>query len=140
MRVEGVQRIIRGHPAKTGRITLTLVKEGARKQVPVDRLVMAAWVRPCPAGCKILHGERGMADNSVGNLSYGYKAGKGRRVSRSDGREFISITEAARDTGIHMTGIWAACNGRAKTAGGYRWWYCDDQYGWCTDVPVYKQW
>jgi hypothetical protein len=78
-----------------------------------------------------MHGERGIADNSVGNLFYGYKAGKGRRVSRSDGVEFVSITEAARRTGIHMTGIWAACNGKAKTAGGYRWGYCDDRNGWC---------
>ena len=36
---------------------------------------------------------------------------------------FYSVNEAMRRTGVNRTGIIAACKGRYKTAGGYKWKY-----------------
>ena len=44
---------------------------------------------------------------------------------RGEVREFASIGEAARATGAREPNITAACNGRIKTAGGYKWRYAD---------------
>jgi len=41
-------------------------------------------------------------------------------------REFASIGEAARATGAREPNIIAACNGKIKTAGGYRWRYAEE--------------
>ena len=50
---------------------------------------------------------------------------------RGEVREFASIGEAARATGAREPNITAACNGRIKTAGGYKWRYEDE-----TDVKT----
>lgn len=42
-----------------------------------------------------------------------------------EAREFASIGEAARATGARDPNIIAACNGKIKTAGGYKWRYAD---------------
>lgn len=39
------------------------------------------------------------------------------------GQTFPSINEAARASGLHQGAIWAVCNGRQKTHGGFRWAY-----------------
>ena len=44
---------------------------------------------------------------------------------RGEVRDFASIGEAARATGAREPNITAACNGRIKTAGGYKWRYAD---------------
>lgn len=44
---------------------------------------------------------------------------------RGEVREFASIGEAARATGAREPNIIAACNGKIKTAGGYKWRYAD---------------
>ncbi len=50
-----------------------------------------------------------------------------RRVRRSDGIEFDSLTEAAKVTGCAAGNISAVCNGQGKKSGGYGWSYCDGQ-------------
>lgn len=44
-----------------------------------------------------------------------------RPVVRSDGVRFGTMVEAAEATGVHATGIKAACTDRQKTAGGFSW-------------------
>jgi hypothetical protein len=113
---------------------VTLYKEGVAWCALVHRLVAAAWIGPCPNGCECRHGPAGVADNSVGNLSYGTPSqnGQDRRrdgthcgkaVVRSDNVEFINMQVAAEESGCARTTICACCNGRAKTAGGYGWRY-----------------
>ncbi len=41
-------------------------------------------------------------------------------------KEYKSITEAERETGINHTNIMACCRYRLKSAGGYQWKYADD--------------
>ena len=38
---------------------------------------------------------------------------------------YHSQSYAERETSIRHSGIWAACNGKQKTAGGFKWKYAD---------------
>ncbi len=38
---------------------------------------------------------------------------------------YHSQSYAGRETSIHQTNIWGACNGKQKTAGGFKWKYAD---------------
>lgn len=40
--------------------------------------------------------------------------------------EYISISEAAKLTNLHISGITMACKGKLKTSGGYKWKYIDN--------------
>jgi len=42
-----------------------------QKQRKVHRIVLEAFVGPCPEGCVTLHGPNGITDNSLSNLSWG---------------------------------------------------------------------
>lgn len=51
------------------------------------------------------------------------------RIDPSTGRinkYYSSIADASRDSFISISAIWCALNGRAKTAGGYKWKYRSD--------------
>jgi len=89
-RVRSVDRAVRGgygEPKKlvgkvrrlsqnsiSGYLFTSLCKEGKQRVVSVHRLVLAAFVGPCPDGLEVRHGPNGVVDNSVGNLSYGTKS------------------------------------------------------------------
>jgi hypothetical protein len=60
-----------------GRLGVGLRKDGIVRTEYVDRIVLAAWVGQIPMGQTVLHA-RGIADNSVGNLSYGDRTCKRR--------------------------------------------------------------
>ncbi len=130
-------RVIRLNPDRYGHLKVQLCKEGVGTTVHVHRLVLAAWVGPCPEGEEVRHGPAGVADNSVGNLCYGTRSennldkrrdgtNSGRKVVRSDGVEFSSIREAAEESGCRHQYICLVCKGRYKTAGGFGWKYCDN--------------
>jgi hypothetical protein len=131
-------RVLRPAPyIKSGRLGVLLCKEGVPRTTKVHRIVMAAWVGPCPDGCEVRHGPNGVSDNSVSNLSYGTRSenqldrrrdgtDNGRRVVRSDGVEFVNMREAAEESDCHASHIWLVCKGKAKSARGYGWRYCDD--------------
>ena len=111
-------------------------KQGKQSTAYVHRLVAAAWLGPVPAGCQVRHGENGYADNSVSNLSYGTRKDNERdkirdgtslrkRVKRSDGVEFASLSEAAEQSDCHIGHVCHVCRGSRKSAGGYGGAYCD---------------
>ncbi len=124
-------------PAKSyGHLVVVLCKNGACRSVYVHQLVMLAFVGTCPPGEQIRHGPNGLLDNSVGNLCYGTPAqdyldrirdgtSNNRAVRRSDGKEFISLAEAAKETCCDSSCISKICKGQTgyKTSGGYGWEY-----------------
>jgi len=130
-----VGRVLRPAPRdQVGHLTVNLCKEGAGTSVYVHRLVMAAWVGPCPEGLEVCHGPNGVADNSISNLSYGTHSENeldkrregtdgGRKVVRSDGVEFVNMCEAAEESDCYAGNICFVCKGKSKTAGGYGWRY-----------------
>ena len=155
-RVRSVDRVVRGGRGKpvkrkgkirklspysrssgSGHLAAHLYKEGVLMPVGVHRLVLAAWVGPCPEGCEVRHGPNGVTDNSVGNLSYGTRSQNsldqrrdgtdgGRKVVRSDGAEFASVNQAAEESDCHASAISRTCRGKGNSAGGYGWKYADE--------------
>lgn len=99
----------------------------------VHRLVLTCFVGPCPESLEAAHEDGNKRNNFVENLTWKTRSAnehdkvrhgvKGRRVRRSDGAEFRTITEAGRATGINIPDICMACRGQLKTAGGFRWSY-----------------
>ena len=128
-------RILRPRPSgKYGHVKVVLCKGGFQRSAYIHRLVLAAWVGPCPEGCECLHGLGGVSDNSVSNLQWGNHSeneldkrrdgtDKSVPVIRSDGAEFISIAAAAKESGCDQSSICACCKGRIKTTGGFGWKY-----------------
>jgi group I intron endonuclease len=49
-------------------------------------------------------------------------------------KEFGSMQEAQRETGIWASNIQKCCSGKLKTAGGFKWMYADDYYK--LNIPV----
>jgi len=123
-------KMLRSSPRDaSGRMGVALRKDGAARTHYVDRTVLDAWVGPIGVGQTVLYG-RGIADNSVANLSYGsppVRVGRERKryrgvcVRRSDGIMFISMAQAAEFSGIDESGIRKVCKGRADRAGGWGW-------------------
>lgn len=58
---------------KDGYQKVTLCDSGLKKQLYIHRLVLAAFVGPCPAGLQTRHGARGKTCNELSNLCYGTK-------------------------------------------------------------------
>jgi hypothetical protein len=123
---------------KYGYRSVSLRRGGkSAKNFLVHRLVALAWLGPRPPRQWVRHGPNGKLDNSIGNLCYGtpsenafdrirdgtmYEQCKSRGVRRSDGVEFLSIADAARESNCDPSNIAACCRGdRYKTVGGYGW-------------------
>lgn len=122
------------HNSSTPYFKVSLNKQNCQKSWLVHQLVMLTWVGSVPLGFEVRHSGNGYADNSLYNLSYGSRSdnekdkerdGTGRhtKVRRSDGVEFASINEAAKQTDCWASKITAVCRGWRKTAGGYGWVY-----------------
>jgi hypothetical protein len=119
-----------------GHLCCSLYKGGKRTTYRIHRIVLLAWIGPCPEGCEVCHGPNGKTDNSVDNLRWDTRSanacdmfrdgnGNSRPVRRSDGREYFSLAEAARDTDCNDSNIRRVCNGKRKSAGNYGWAYLD---------------
>jgi len=107
-RVRSVNRVVRGGRGKPvkrvgkvrklspssrrGHLAAHLYKEGVLTPIGVHRLVLAAFVGPCPDGCETLHSANGVTDNSVANLSYGTRSQNRldcRRGGTDNGRKVV---------------------------------------------------
>jgi len=108
-----------------GRPTVSLYKEGTRTTFLVGRLVLAAWVGPCPDEFECYNHDGDCTNTSLSNLYWGEKVREGqpRRVKRSDGVEFDSLLIAAQETGCLAYNICAVCRGSRKSCGGFSWSY-----------------
>ena len=128
-------RTLKGNPSdRYGHLTVSLWKNKVEWKIHVHRLVALAWLGPCPPNQEVRHGPNGVADNSVGNLSYGTRCENnldmrrdgthtGKAVRRSDGVEFVNMCVAAEESGCACQSICAVCRGKCKSAGGYGWEY-----------------
>lgn len=99
----------------------------------VHKLVMEAFVGPCPRGMEVLHGPK---DNDhLDNLSYGTRSqnihdrnrdgvkGGPRPVKRSDGERFPSLTAAAESVGGQYQNVMKCCKGTIHTHKNFGWEY-----------------
>ena len=123
-------------------LSVTLYRDGKKKEVDVHRLVALTFLGPCPKGYETCHGVGRNLCNELWNLCYGthkknsadmkrdgtqYDGGEQRRkVRRSDGQEYASLRDAARSIGTgrnQYQNILSVCKGRRKIAYGYGWSY-----------------
>lgn len=63
-------QIIKSSVRKDLHFTVGLYRDGAGKCMRVHRLVMAAFVGPCPDGMEVCHNNGDPADNRLSNLRY----------------------------------------------------------------------
>lgn len=62
----------------------------------------------------------------ISKANYGANSGKARKViCLETGVTYGCISDAYRESGIDITSISRCCKGKAHTAGGYHWQYCD---------------
>lgn len=64
-------RIRRHFFSNGGYARITLYREGLAKSLSVHRLVLEAFVGPCPSNQEALHGPGGVTDNRLSNLRWG---------------------------------------------------------------------
>jgi len=119
-----------------GHLSVSLSKQGKIQRRYVHQLVAEAFIGPRPKGCQVRHGSKGVLDNCVSNLCYGTPSEDGldrrrdgthggKAVRRSDGVEFINLSEAAEVTGCGISGISYVCNGHRRSCGGFGWEFVD---------------
>jgi hypothetical protein len=147
-RVRSVDRVVKGRRYKgrvlrlntsnpDGYVRIVLVDGGRRRDELVHRIMLEAWVGPCPDGCEACHDDGIRSNNKLSNVRWDthvnnekdkYAAGNGlcKRVVRSDGIEFDSMKEAAESVGLsHGGDIGRVCRGMRRTTGGFGWSYVD---------------
>lgn len=131
-------RVLKPAASASGHFTVALHNDGNQKTFYVHRLVAEAFFGPCPEGLEVCHGPRGLSDNSSLNLRYGTRSensldkrrdgtDNGRKVIRSDGQLFNSVTIAAEQSGCLATNIHKVCRGRYRTSGGFGWRYANEK-------------
>lgn len=70
-RVQG--RMLKVHLGSNGYLSVCLKRPDKQSVVCVHRLVLEAFVGPCPAGLEACHGKSGKYDNSLANLRWDTK-------------------------------------------------------------------
>lgn len=105
----------------------------------VHRLVLEAFVGPCPEGYVCDHINTVRDDNRLGNLrwvsqrdncrnplSRDNRTNHGNRVRCVEtGKEYVSVSAASRDTGASRSHIGEVCKGKARSTGGFTFVYVE---------------
>lgn len=119
---------------KTGYLNVSLCKSGTHSK-EIHRLVLEAFIGPCPLGMVACHNNGNAYDNKLSNLRWDTPRNNaidtirhGNNVSmkcirRSDGYIYESLQEAARDLNKDASNISKAALGKIKTAYGFSWEY-----------------
>lgn len=139
----GKERILKPYKNGNGYLQVILRKDGHRKQPLVHRLVADAFI-PNPNNLETVNHKDEVKTNNAAtnlewmsqkdNINYGTR---NKRVGEALSKQvqmldkqtgellatFPSTHEAGRVTGINQSHISACCNGKRKSAGGYKWRY-----------------
>ena len=67
-------RLMRGSPNSSGRIQVQLTNGHSRKLLQVHRLVLEAFVGPCPPGMEACHWDDDPLNNRLDNLRWGSRS------------------------------------------------------------------
>ena len=127
---------------KDGYEHLVLCKDGKQKHFRVNRLVAQAFI-PNPNNYPVVnHKDENKTNNDVKNLEwctneYNHNYGtRNERVGKSLSKKVICITtgeifnsmrEACRKYNISSGSMTECCQGKRKTAGGYKWEYFKEE-------------
>jgi len=126
---------------KKGHLGVILWKNNIYKNMTVHKLVLEAFIGPCPNHYEACHNNGKANDNRLSNLRWDtcsnnnfdkrkHGTNRGRKVRRNDGEEFNSIAEAAESVGLFkgrgVGDIWRVCNGKRNKAYSYGWEYINE--------------
>lgn len=108
----------------------------------IHRLVLEAFVGPCPKGQESRHLDSDRQNNCLDNLCWGtrsenaqdrlktgYRGVQCKPVRRGDGKIFKSATEAAQAIGTSQGNVSCICRGIGKTIKGYSFEYMEEEDG-----------
>lgn len=138
------EKILKPHLHNNGYCSVKLSKYGKINRVTVHKLIATLFVANPHNYSIINHKDENKSNNKADNLEWctaKYNCNYGTRNERLriintlvggkkvlqyslDGdfvKEYSSISEASRKTGVYVRSISSVCNGRGKTAGGYIW-------------------
>ena len=123
-----------------GYLTVTLFKNGRYKRFLIHRLVAKAFLPHDIFRNQVNHIDGNKTNNNISNIEWGSssenqthrrdilkkKFATGKPVIQIDNkgdiiRQFESILQAAKLTGIKHQNISRVCNGKYRQAGGFRW-------------------
>lgn len=138
----GKEQILRPAKDKDGYLQVTLFKDGKRKYLRVHRLVWEVFNGPIPPGMQVNHINEDKTDCRLENLNLlspkantNWGTGNRRRAKTLskmveqhtlDGTHictWFSTIGIERELGYSLGNIWSCCNGKRKTAYGFKWCY-----------------
>ena len=132
----GKEEILKASDNSYGYLYVNLCKDGKGKWYRINRLVAQAFLENPQNLPEVNHKNEDKTDNRVENLEwctkqYNIEYSQAKAVigiNKVSGSilEFPSQMEASRQTGTNQGHIWGCCNGRRKSAGGFLWFYADD--------------
>ena len=142
------EKILKPHPNGNGYYNVGLCKNSVRKFYQVHRLVYEAFNGQIPEGLQVNHINEIKTDNRLENLNLmtpkencNYGSRNERRAKKQSKvvlqftldnilvKEYPSVRQAERETGFSHGDISACCNGKRKTAHGYKWQYKENKKG-----------
>lgn len=118
-----------------GYLNVCLCEDAVYTYKEVHRLVLEAFVGPCPAGMEACHGKGGNRDNRLSNLRWDTYSNNAldmikdgnclsmKMIERGDGVVYDSLQDAARDLKADASNISKAALGKINTAYGFSWSY-----------------
>lgn len=141
-----IEKLLKPILQTNGYLYVQLYKDGNPRIYRVHRLVAEAFIPNPDNLSEVNHINENKTDNRVGNLefcSHQYNCNYGTGIQRSvekrsktvyqytmDGelvKEYPSVNEAARQNSYDRSNITNCCNGKRKTAHGYKWKYKEPQ-------------
>lgn len=135
-RKTGKEKIMKGLDNGKGYLFVVLCKDGKDKKYRINRLVAQAFLENPDNLPEVNHKDKIRTNNNVDNLEwvsheYNVEYSQAKAVigiNKVSGliAEFPSLMEAERQTGIANSNICACLKGRKKSAGGYYWFYADN--------------
>jgi len=77
-------RILKPRPLPNGRLRVSLARLGTATDAYVYRLVLGAFIGPCPVGMEALHWDDDSSNNALVNLRWGTRTDNMRDMSRNE--------------------------------------------------------
>ena len=143
-RTKKVEKVVRTKFLKQttdrqGYKVVSLYNNNFKKTYKVHRLVANAFILNLNNLLVVNHIDENKINNDVTNLEWCtqkdnvlhsiHKLLQKRKIIRSDGKVFNSITQAMKEMKLKSNHISDVCNGKRKSTGGYTFKYEEENYG-----------
>ena len=133
-------RVLKPRLQNNGYLMLCLYKNNKQKNLLLHRIVATAFIDNPEGKPQVNHIDENKTNNDLSNLEWctaRENAIHGTRIKRFSEKNFKkviqldlndnvlnvfeSIKQAGQETGVFATSISACCNGKVKSAGGFKW-------------------